>query len=229
MTSLQRHRLAHLSDDGWRAVCERPWDTQAQACVQHWAAHRLPLVVTRQPDAPAQGAPVALGLPAPLQWARRRLALQVPARALVGFDEFPRALDVAGLLPPTVRPHWRELCQALAEAQAGVRVYGGHGWQLITGLDYLRKESDLDLCLRVQDARQADEVAALLQGFAPDTPRLDGELIFPDGTAVAWREWQAWRAGRARHLLVKRLQGASLADAAFVAQCQREGEGEVTA
>ena len=224
MTPLQRHRLAHLSDAGWRAVCAREWDAQAQACVDHWASRRLPLVVTRQPDLPAQGAGVALGLPAPLQWQRRRLAVQVPASALAGFDEFPRALDACSLLPRAARAPWRELCQALAESQASVRVYGGHGWQLLTGLAYLHKGSDLDLCMRVQDALHADEVAARLQRFELDTPRLDGELIFPDGTAVAWREWLAWRSGRARQLLVKRLQGASLADASWVAQCQRVWE-----
>ena len=41
-------------------------------------------------------------------------------------------------------------------------------------------------------------------------PRLDGELRFPDGAAVAWREWEAWRAGRSRAVLVKRLDGCSL-------------------
>jgi phosphoribosyl-dephospho-CoA transferase len=33
---------------------------------------------------------------------------------------------------------------------------------------------------------------------------------------VAWREWSAWRAGRARRLLVKRLHGAAMADASFL-------------
>jgi phosphoribosyl-dephospho-CoA transferase len=43
--------------------------------------------------------------------------------------------------------------------------------------------------------------------------RLDGELVFPDGAAVAWREWHACRGGRTRRLLVKRLDGATLAEA----------------
>lgn len=225
MMPLQRHRLAYLSQAGWAAVRARAWDAQAQACIDHWAAHRLPLVVTRQPppgEATAD-APIALGLPAPLQWERRRLSLQVPSEALSWFDEFPLATQATAMLPRSARVAWRGLCAALADSQASARVYGGYGWQQITGLDYVHAGSDLDLWVRVNDAAQADQVAALLAGLTPETftgPRLDGELVFPDGTAVAWREWRAWRAGRARGLLLKRLHGAAMADAAFVARWQ---------
>jgi phosphoribosyl-dephospho-CoA transferase len=57
---------------------------------------------------------------------------------------------------------------------------------------------------------QADAAAALLRSFPCELPRLDGELVFDDGAAVAWREWLAWRAGRALALLVKRIDGSSL-------------------
>ena len=62
----------------------------------------------------------------------------------------------------------------------------------------------------MSDFEQADAVAALLRGFAPARPRLDGELAFDGGVAVAWREWAAWRAGAARSLLVRTIAGASL-------------------
>ena len=41
----------------------------------------------------------------------------------------------------------------------------------------------------------------------PALSELDGELVFPDGRAVAWREWQPWREQRVDRILVKRLQG----------------------
>lgn len=216
MMPLRRHRLAFLTDAGWAGIRARAWDAQAQACIDHWAAHRLPLVVTRQPQCASAEAPIALGLPAPLQWDRRRLMLQVPRGALAWFDEFPRFADAAGLLPRIPRAAWRRLGQQLADCQAPARVYGAYGWQLLTGLACVRETSDIDLWIGVHDADQADAVAQHLENFAPRHPRLDGELVFDDGTAVAWREWQAWRAGRARHLLVKRLHGASMADAAFL-------------
>ncbi|MEJ8813499.1 malonate decarboxylase holo-[acyl-carrier-protein] synthase [Variovorax ureilyticus] len=216
MMPLRRHRLAFLSDTGWADVRARAWDAQAQACIEHWAAHRLPLVVTRQPQADASEGPIALGLPAPLQWDRRRLAIHVPRSALAWFDEFPRAEDAAGLLPRIPRAAWRALVRQLAGCDASARIYGAYGWQLLTGLPCIRESSDIDVWIGVRDAEQADAVAHHLDAFAPRHPRLDGELVFEDGTAVAWREWQAWRTGRARHLLVKRLDGASMADAPFV-------------
>src|SRR5213079_1466936 len=107
----------------------------AQACIDHWAQHRLPLVITRQP--PSNGSrdtPIALGLPAPLQWDRRRLAIHVPRSAMAWFDEFPRAAELTRLLPRAPRSAWRTLGQALAECNAPARIYGGYGWQLLTGL-----------------------------------------------------------------------------------------------
>ncbi|HET7837878.1 MAG TPA: malonate decarboxylase holo-[acyl-carrier-protein] synthase, partial [Variovorax sp.] len=130
--------------------------------------------------------------------------------------EFPRATDALGLLPRGPRAALRALGQSLADCGAPARVYGGYGWQLLTGLGYLRVSSDIDLWIAVDDAEHADAVVRHLEGFAPRQPRLDGELVFEDGTAVAWREWSAWRAGRARRLLVKRLHGAAMADASFL-------------
>jgi len=217
MMPLRRHRLAHLTDAGWAEVRAHAWYAQAQACIDHWAAQRLPLVVTRQPppDGSVQ-APVSLGLPAPLQWERRRLSIQVPRHALAWFDEFPRATDAATLLPRAPRAAFRALVRALVGCRAPAHVYGSYGWQLLTGLGYVRESSDIDLWIAVDGADHADAVVHHLEHFACRQPRLDGELVFSDGTAVAWREWRAWRASRTQRLLVKRLQGAAMADSSFL-------------
>ena len=215
MVPLRRHRLAYLSALGWHEVLARAWDAQARACLAHWACERLPLVVTRQhpPGEGAEAAPIALGLPAPLRWGRRRLALQVARESLVCFDEFPRAAEAGRLLPRPLRAAWRALDAGLGALHAGARVYGSHGWQLLSGLDHVHPGSDIDLWIAVDDAAHADAVARELQHFAGgQRVRLDGELVFPDGAAVAWREWHAWRGGRTRRLLVKRLDGATLAE-----------------
>lgn len=214
MTPLHRHQLVRLSDAGWRTVRARPWDAEAQACLAHWAARRLPLVVTRRAPEAGDSDDLALGLAAPLAWQRRRLALAAPRRHVAWFDEFPRADALARALPPRGRAAWGRLCAALASLGATTRVYGSHGWQLVSGLPYVHARSDVDLWAAVGDAAQADQVAALLEAFdAPGAPRLDGELVFPDGRAVAWREWRAWRAGSCRAILTKMLSGAALVQA----------------
>jgi phosphoribosyl-dephospho-CoA transferase len=210
MAALHRHQLASLSPAGWERVRRRAWDEVAADCLSHWASHGLPLVVTRQPpDLPDPGG-IALGLPAPARWERRRLALQVPRTEVLFFDEFPRAPAVAPLLPAAARRAWRALCSGLEACGARARVHGSFGWQHLTGLDHVHAASDIDVWIAVSDADQADAVAAQLQAFAAPRPRLDGELVFASGNAVAWREWRAWRAGQARALLVKHLHGHAL-------------------
>jgi len=210
MPPLHRHQLVRLTRDGWQRLRDRPWDATAAACLAHWASHELPLVVTRQRPGAHAADGIAMGLPAPARWERRRLALVVPPRDIAGFDEFPRAEQVGALLAAPARADWQHLCTGLAARGILARVHGSHGWQRLTGLDHLRPGSDIDLCLRVSHAHQADDAVALVQRFPLAEPRLDGELVFPDGDAVAWREWLAWRAGRSRTVLVKRLDGCAL-------------------
>ncbi|MDP4300419.1 malonate decarboxylase holo-[acyl-carrier-protein] synthase [Leptothrix discophora] len=210
MPPLHRHQLVHLATEGWQRLAAQDWDDDgARACIDHWAAARLPLVVTRQCPEDPDG--LSLGLPAPLRWQRRRLALRADWQHVLGFDEFPGVQDLGPLLPRSGRATWQRLVSALTGLDASARVYGSHGWQLLTGLPYLRDGSDIDLSLAVLDAHHADAVAAVLAGFCPILPRrLDGELQFPDGRAYAWREWQAWRAGRSRAILCKTLTAVSL-------------------
>ena len=208
MMPLHRHQIAWLGDAGWRKVQDLDWDATARDCLAHWAAKRLPLVVTRQAGLAEDV--VALGLPSPGRWGRQRLALTVARSDVLYFDEFPFAEVALGLVPARARPAWRELCDSLKAAGANARVYGSYGWQLLSGLVHVRPGSDIDVWVSVLDADQADAVAACMQVFSNEQVRLDGELMFGDGAAVAWREWLAWRAGRVKGLLVKTIDGSSL-------------------
>jgi phosphoribosyl-dephospho-CoA transferase len=214
MPPLRRHQLAHLSAAGWGEVLSGHWEAAAHDCLRLWARRRLPLVVTRQRAGAPRDAPggrVALGLPAPLAWERCRIALDVPREAISRLGEFPHATEVLRLLPRRARAAMVELLDRLAALGVQARAYGGYGWQIVSGQAYVHADSDLDLWVAIEGAAQADAVAACLLGRAPVEPRLDGELLFADGAAVAWREWAAWRTGRTRGLLVKRLNGPALA------------------
>lgn len=210
MPRLHRHQLVRLGDAGWRGVLSRGWDAEALDCLAHWATHRLPLVVTRQP-ATLPDDRLALGLAAPARWTRRRLAIEVARADVVGLDDFPPADAVIDQIAPPAHAAWRALCASLASAGVEARVYGSHGWQFVTGMPCVHPESDVDLWLAVDDASRVDGVIAALQRFASNgRPRIDGELVFADGRAYAWREWQAWREGRCSRLLAKALAGAAL-------------------
>jgi phosphoribosyl-dephospho-CoA transferase len=223
---LHRHQLARLGAAGWERVLGHAWDAQARECLAHWASHGLPLVVTRQTSAVLQDDSIAMGLPAPVRWGRRRLALQVPRADVAYFDEFPRLAQVIGRWAEGRRRIWQGLCEALDACDVVARVHGSHGWQHLTGLGHVHAQSDIDLWIGVHDDLQADRVAALLQAFPVERPRLDGELVL-DGDAVAWREWPAWRSGRAQAVLVKRLDGCVLRHAPV--QRRLVARAEVTA
>lgn len=210
MTRLRRHQLAYLTAAGWRHVLGRPWHKEAAVQLALWEQRNLPLVVTRQSAACKDGE-IALGWPAPLACGRMRMALQVEASCVAWLDEFPRARAVLALLPRGTRTPVLSLVDALGVLGVQPRVYGSYGWQLVTGLDYVHAGSDLDLWLSVGSQAGADEAVKLLQGAgAPRGLRIDGELMFPGGAGVAWREYASWRAGQTRSLLVKRVDRVAL-------------------
>ena len=169
-----------------------------------WQGSDLPLVVARQ-DGVAPGH-VRLGLPAPATHARRRVTLAVAPARLRDAGEFPPAERISSMLEPAQSSAWRALAATLPAA----RVFGSYGWQCLTGLPYVHPRSDIDLLLPVDDPAAADAIAARLDAAATGLPRLDGELVFADGRAVAWREWLQWRAGRVGELLVRRIGGVRL-------------------
>ena len=228
MIALRRHQLVWLETAAWQRLLAplpdmspppdmSPRDPQSAECLQHWASHELPLVVARRPPGrPIHQADhaVTLGLAAPLHWGRRRLFVEVRFSDLARMGSFAGAGAITPMLPAPLREDWSTFCAGIERITgAEPRVYGSYGWQQLTRLAYVHEGSDIDLLVAVGSAQQADRVAARLEDAPLGAPRIDGELTFPDGTAVAWREWALWRSGNAAQILIKRVAGAALVDA----------------
>ena len=211
MSGLRRHQLAYLSEIGWQGVLAQEWPQETQRCLQTWQDRELPWVVTRQPAEQPDSGPqsIRLGLPTPSGWGRQLLSVSVCPEGLCGFSEFPQLHEAIEVLPRSDWPAFAELDKALRERDVVGRVYGSVGWQWITGMDYLHPRSDVDVWLAVNDARHADDTVSVLLNCCAHR-RLDGELMFADGSAIAWREWHAWRSGQQASVLVKRLNGVTL-------------------
>jgi phosphoribosyl-dephospho-CoA transferase len=209
MLRLVRNRLVWLDDLAWQDLVATAPDAQAARIVAEWRQLQRPLVVCTQPPGLPPGR-VALGLPAPQCGSRRRLALQTQVARLTRDAAFP-ALSQVG-----TQHGWGSSAQALDQALAGLgataRVHGSYGWQAVTGAAYVHEASDLDLGIEVPHFDAARQACRLLA--AAGLPlRLDGELVFPDGSAIAWREFGQVLAGQAAEVLVKSLQGPRLASA----------------
>jgi phosphoribosyl-dephospho-CoA transferase len=215
---LARHDLVWLRAGAWarllaQAAAMAAPDATAMACLAHWASNNLPWVVTRQAAGFEGGRAdeaLALGLAAPNQWLRRRIAAELRIDDVQRVGRFPLVAEIAPVLAPMQRAAWAALCGELMRWAPGARVCGSHAWQLLSGLACLRAGSDLDLLLPVDTREQADRVVDLLQTAGAELPQLDGELLFPEGVAVAWREWAAVRQRSGPSVLVKHLRGVRL-------------------
>lgn len=232
MKSIRRHQLAYLNQTGWARATGLAGSEAVSRCLRHWSSHGLPVVVTQQRcQGSLDDSRVSVGIAAPLVWDRLRLPLVVRRSDIAYFDEFPEAKRACKWMPREGRAQWQRLFQTLSAAGLRCRVFGGFGWQLLTDLVYLHPGSDVDLLVFVGGAEEADVAADLLfrHGQLSLTPRVDGELVFGNGSAVAWREWLSWRSGRTASILVKSAFGVALADSLVFTQHRRVDMPELSA
>lgn len=220
MKALARNQLVWIDPLAWAQIEDRAWDAEAQGILAHWRANRLPLVVCRQ-RAETAGEQICLGLPAPPQWSRRRLALTVDLGVITASGVFPSLLQVAQA------NHWGQaaldLSQALTAQGVQTHVYGSHGWQFLTELPYLHVASDIDLSLCVAEFEAASQVVHLLDS-AQLHWRVDGEIVFSEGQAVAWRELQKLLTGQTSQVMVKDRHSIRLAALAEVRMFGRSAQ-----
>lgn len=205
---LNRHDLAWLTDAGWQAAAVGA-PASHQAVFAQWRDAGWPAVVRRD-DASTSGKAVPLGIALPPQadGTKPRIAL-LAAPGHITNSTRPLALERVITAAPAA---WQDGLARLGEAAHGLnlRVYGSLALQAITGMAYVRPTSDIDLLFAPRTAAELQAGLDLLRSHAASLP-LDGELVFPSGAAVAWREWL--QAG-AQRVLVKERSAARLVPAA---------------
>ncbi|ATQ77297.1 malonate decarboxylase holo-[acyl-carrier-protein] synthase [Massilia violaceinigra] len=193
-----RHDLAWLNSAGWAGALAGAAPEHAHA-LEQWRGHDWPLIVTRRTPEAAPGT-LCLGLALPPDTGRKlRIALLVNESAVTRV-EHALPLRAAAAVAPA---RWAGPLAALL-ADAGpitLRAYGSLALQAVTGLNYLTKTSDIDLLFKPESLQELDAGLHLLQAYAPRLP-LDGEIVFPGGAAVAWKEWRD-AAGNDARVLVK--------------------------
>lgn len=178
-----RHELAWLSNPGWDAALECALPGQ-HAAIEQWRRADWPAIV-RRADAGLEPGSVSLGiaLPPAQDGSKGRIALNIP-KMQVARRRAPLALaDAARAAPERWRKGLGELAGALT-----LQAYGSLAMQAITGQSYLTPASDIDLLFVPADAASLRAGLALLEQYAALLP-LDGEIVFPSGEAVAWKEW----------------------------------------
>lgn len=198
---MRRHDLVYLDRDAaFETPCAATGDSLWQAA-RDWIAAGRPLVAARQP---AGDGPLLLGLSLPLKQQRKRLAIHVDRRAVARIDAPLAIARCCSRLPVAEAAALRRLAERAAACSARLGVFGSLAWEALSGENYRHADSDIDLICDVATLAQLDAMLTALQYAAGQLPcRLDGEIRFPDGNAVAWREVAAQREKPAAQVLVK--------------------------
>ena len=185
-------------------------DPATRAALDLWSAREWPFIVRRNENAePQPDDMIAVGLPLPPSLGKRRFQFRLP-RDRVAAHAPPLTLDeVMARLPSTFSRALAPLARAAVRERIVLRVFGSAAWEAETGLEYLRAQSDLDLLAQPTTGAQLTSILALLErAQLRVATRLDGEIVFPGGDAVAWREWA--HATDATRVLVKNVTRVAL-------------------
>jgi len=220
----RRHELLHVAPDVWAsALAQRPALADLPL-LEHWAQREWPVIVRRRAEGEDPDL-VPVGVPLPPAAGKCRVALVLPPGGILQRSYPPLLLRAAAKVADA---GWQATIAALLVlgTRTGVEpsAFGSLLWEHLTGLAYLSPQSDLDVLWQVP----ADfDVLSLVFGIGQiqrDAPlRIDGEVVFPDGSAVNWRE--LWNAHRASHrgahwaedratVLAKTMEGVRLLDIA---------------
>ncbi len=211
MRSPARHDLAWLDRANWLSGLRAPLPDASLAWLDEWFAQHRPAVVTRQDDADRSS--LRLGVAMPPSRGKCRIALAVDP-AVVSCVRAPlRLRDAVASAPPMWKPALADLLASAAQCGVEFAVYGSLAWQHLSGESFVTSTSDVDLLWTAADPVLLDKVIALLLAWEQRSGlRADGEVLLPDGAAVAWKELLR----RPRMLLVKHATGVELRAAAAV-------------
>jgi phosphoribosyl-dephospho-CoA transferase len=200
----ERHMLVWLTTIGWHAAIAAARDEHKTA-LSLWESQDWPVVVRRM-DADAGDDEVCLGLPLPPDSAGVKVRIALRTRVA----DISRATPALSLRDATTVRDVAALCDDAG--MLPLRVFGSVAMQALTGLQYVLPTSDVDLLFHPASRLQLEEGVTLLARHAERLP-LDGEIVFPGGAAVSWKEWQMAMTHPAK-VLVKDLQSVRLADTA---------------
>lgn len=208
-----RHNRIWLSSKGWQHACAAV-DAVHLSALQRWADNDWPLVVRRS-DVGYEVETIAVGLalpPAAHGGKKIRIPLSVHPTDIARHEAPLPFTGAVSALPAVWQQGFTALSHDVTAAQLEFRLYGSLALQAMTGLPYLTATSDIDVLFYPSTHAQLQEGLQLLTNYAQSLP-LDGEIVFPSGHAVAWKEWvEAVKNPDKVKVMVKSMRTVSLLD-----------------
>jgi phosphoribosyl-dephospho-CoA transferase len=131
-----------------------------------------------------------VGIPLPPSAGKQRISLLVPEEAVLARSPPPSLWDVEGIADGSWQPTIDALLALGTSHDVIPTAFGSLLWQCKIGLPYLSRRSDLDVLWPVKPHHEIDSMLASIVDIEKRSPmRIDGEIVFPDGSAVNWREF----------------------------------------
>jgi phosphoribosyl-dephospho-CoA transferase len=214
----RRHDLLHVAPDVWASLLAFRPPLADLPLLGEWADRGWPVIVRRRCEADDRHL-VPVGVPLPPLAGKRRVALLIPPDGVLQ-RSLPPSLHATA---KAADPGWRSTIDALVAvgARSGVEpaAFGSLLWQHLTGLAYLSPHSDLDVLWPIPANFDVHSLVCSIAEIQHDAPlRIDGEIIFPDGSAVNWRElWNVHQAPDRATVLAKTMESVRLLDVASLA------------
>jgi phosphoribosyl-dephospho-CoA transferase len=211
----RRHDLLHVALDVWAAALARCPSSADLPLIGAWVDRGWPVIVRRRGEAEDPRL-VPVGVPLPPGAGKHRVALVIPPDGVLQRSSPPMLRAAARVADPSWRPTIASLLAVGARTGVEPSVFGSLLWEHLTGLAYLTPHSDLDVLWSVPADFDVLSLVFSIAEVQRDTPlRIDGEVIFPDGSAVNWRElWNARRAADRATVLAKTMERVRLLDIA---------------
>ena len=209
---MRRHDLLRVDPPVWRAMLDDHPTLASLELVADWAARDWPVIVRRPASGEADRA-MTVGLPLPPSHGKRRLGFGFGSDRGLTARPGVTLRDAGRAAPAWWQPTVAALLDLGEDLGLTPRVFGALLWEHATGMAYLTERSDLDLLWEVSDRDTTRELLAGLRRLdATGRVRLDGELVFPDGGGVNWRELAVWSEGGHGDVLVKSMRGVAVRD-----------------
>jgi len=157
--------------------------------VRSWVKQDFPFIVARQSDEQARESnQIILGFTLPSAPSRTRVMLKANRHSIIRHSRPILLSETINFAPESWRIGLNNLVALFEKYAIDARVYGSLSSEILTGMRYLDESSDLDLLLEINDETNLPEFLENLEKFPLSSPHIDGELLFPSGWSVSWRE-----------------------------------------
>ncbi|MBZ4020869.1 malonate decarboxylase holo-[acyl-carrier-protein] synthase [Rhodobacter sp. TJ_12] len=151
---------------------------------------RIPGIVCRPTGAvPEGGGQLGFAFPFRMGAARVRSAVPVAAGQVTSYVTPWEVMALAQMLGDTAHPVIAALEDIGHRTGVQIGLIGSLAMKIVTGLGYLRPDSDIDIVLRAEDPLMLEAAQADLQMLSARTGlRIDAEVVLPEGTGVKLSE-----------------------------------------